>query len=79
MDTLLMLLLARIVVGAGWLMVHVALLLRAAGARQVKVWIRLLVLVPPFAPLVGLRVGARPLAYLWCLHGAAYIALWYAS
>lgn len=79
MDTLLWLLVFRILVGAGWLMVHVALLLRAAGAQQVKVYIRLLALVPPLAPLVGLRVGARPLTYLWCMHGAAYLALWYAS
>jgi len=79
MDTLLWLLVFRILVGAGWLLVHVALLLRAAGARSVTVWIRLLVLVPPLAPLVGLRVGARHLTYLWCLHGAGYLALWYAS
>jgi hypothetical protein len=79
MDTLLLLLVSRILVGAGWLMVHVALLLKAAGARGVKAWIRLLVLVPPLAPLVGLRLDARPLAYLWCVHGAAYLALWYAS
>jgi hypothetical protein len=79
MDTLLALLLARILVGAAWLMTHVALLLRAAGARHVSSWLRLLVLVPPLAPVVGIRVGARVASYAWCVLAAGYIALWYAS
>lgn len=79
MNQLLGLLIARILVGAAWVVVHVALLVRAGGAREEKAWVRWLALVPPFAPLVGLRLEARVLSYAWCVLSAAYIALWYAS
>jgi hypothetical protein len=70
--TLLLLLIAAF---AAWLLVHLALLVRVARAQQLSRGLRAAALLPPVAPVVGWLAGARMLASIWALLGAAYLAL----
>jgi hypothetical protein len=69
------LLLSLIAVGAGWLVVHVLLLARAARSDRLDKRIRLLAWLPPATPVVGWMAGARVLATLWALQAAVYVWL----
>ena len=66
------LLLSLIVVGAGWLLVHAMLLVRALRAARLARRIRLLAWLPPATPIVGWIGGARALSALWAAHGLVY-------
>ncbi len=67
--------LALVIVGAGWLLVHLLLLLRIARARQVGWPLRLLAVLPPATPIVGFVARARGLSLLWALQGLGYLVL----
>ena len=69
------LLLALIAVGAGWLLVHLMLLARAARAIPLGRGLRLLAWLPPATPVVAWLAGARALPVLWALHAAIYVWL----
>ena len=69
------LLLALIVVGAGWLLVHAMLLVRSVRAAQLSRALRWLAWLPPATPVIGWLAGARVLGALWAVHAVAYIWL----
>lgn len=71
----LMLLLALIAVGAGWLLVHLMLLVRTLRAARLSRGVKLLAWLPPATPIVGWIGGARALSVLWGLHGLLYVWL----
>ena len=66
---------ALVVVGAGWPLVHVALLIRTARAPGLRFGMRLLAWLPPATPIVSWRAGARVLPVLWIVNAAIYVAL----
>jgi hypothetical protein len=69
------LLLGLITVAAGWLLVHVMLLVRTSRATELGRALKLLAWLPPATPVVGWAGGARALAVLWALHGLLYVWL----
>jgi hypothetical protein len=71
-------LLSLVLVGAGWLLVHLGLLLRLVRSRRehpLSLPLRLLAWLPPATPIVGWLVGARGLCALWTALGLAYLVL----
>jgi hypothetical protein len=68
-------LLAVIAIGAGLIVLHLALLLRALTARQLPGWLRALALVPVVTPVAGWRAGARGLCVAWGALGLLYCTL----
>ncbi len=79
MGSDLSILLALVLNGAVWLVLHVMLLIRAAGAKRLRLAVRALALLPPATPVVAWAAGNRVLPVLWALVGCAYLALWWAS
>jgi hypothetical protein len=72
-------LLGLFLVGAGWLIVHVLLLLRVARAATLPSRVRVLAFLPPVTPWLGWIAGARALTWLWALHCVAYCVLTWLS
>lgn len=72
-DTVL--LLALIVSGAAWLVVHVFLSLRAWRLPNLPPVLRWLAWLPPLTPVAGFMGGAVVWAFVWCLIGATYVVL----
>lgn len=66
---------ALVLVGASWLVLHLALLIRAARAAGVSIAWRLLAWLPPVTPIAGWRAGARVRAVLWVTSLALYLVL----
>jgi hypothetical protein len=62
-------------VGAAWLLVHFALLMRVLRSSELPRWLRLLAWVPPVTPIAGWSAGARQLSALWAAVGVAYWVL----
>lgn len=64
------------VLGAGFLFVHVVLLIRTASAnRRLSLWQRALAWLPPATPVMGWLCGARVLSALWVAQALAYAIL----
>ena len=68
-------LLLLIAVGAGWLLVHFALLIRTLRAPGVSRRLCLLAFLPPATPVAGWLAGARGLSALWIGLGVLYVVL----
>ena len=68
-----------VISGAAWLAIHVALLIRAAGAGRIRPAVRVLALLPPVAPVLAWAAGSRALVVCWILVGATYFSLWLLS
>ena len=68
-------LLALVLTGALWLMVHAALLVRVLQRRDVAIGLRALAWVPVLTPIVGWRVGAKAWSVVWLVVGVAYAVL----
>lgn len=66
---------ALIVVGAGWLLLHAALLIRTARAPGLAIAWRVVAWLPPATPIVAWIAGARVRAIAWVVHAALYFAL----
>ena len=66
---------ALIVVGAGWPLVHAALLIRTARAPGLVFGLRLIAWLPPATPIVAWIAGARVLPMLWITNAVIYVAL----
>jgi len=66
------LLISLIVVGAGWVLVHLMLLARTARAPRLSKRLRLLAWLPLATPLVGWVAGARVLGVLWLVQALLY-------
>jgi hypothetical protein len=66
------LLTSLIVVGAGWVLVHLMLLARTTRAARLSNRLRLLAWLPPATPLVGWVAGARALGVLWLVQALLY-------
>jgi hypothetical protein len=64
--------------GAGWLVSHLSLLMRAVTSGQAHAAVRLLSLFPPATPLVAWYLGHRMAAIVWALFGIVYLGLWMA-
>ncbi|MDH5492446.1 MAG: hypothetical protein OEY14_10880 [Myxococcales bacterium] len=58
--------------GAGMLLAHLAALLAALRSRQPR-WMRAAAILPPLAPIVAWRGGARLGPLLWLLLLLAYL------
>jgi hypothetical protein len=69
------LLLTLIILGAGWLFVHVLLLARCLRAPGLSRGFRLLALLPVATPVVGWYAGARVLSAIWIGCGVLYTGL----
>lgn len=69
-------LLAMVLVGAAWLLLHFVLVARIVRARRVAAWLRGLSLLPPVTPVVGFMSAQRLGSGLWLLLGVAYFVLW---
>jgi hypothetical protein len=69
------LLMTLTVLGAVLLLVHIALLVRAVRAKQLRREWRLLALLPPATPLVAWKAGARALALFWAALLISYAIL----
>ena len=72
-DTLL--LLALIVSGAAWAVVHVALFLRTLRLERVPAPLRWLSWLPPLTPIAGFWGGRSGWAVAWCVVAATYLVL----
>ena len=79
MGSDLSILLALVLCGAVWAILHLVLLIRAAETRRLHLVVRALALLPPATPIVAWAAGTRVLPVLWALVGSAYLALWLAS
>jgi len=66
------LLLSLIAVGAGWMLVHLMLLVRATRAPRLARGLRWLAWLPPAAPVVAWLAGARVLPVMWVVLAAIY-------
>jgi hypothetical protein len=66
------LLVALVVLGAAWLLVHLLLLWRALRAQQLGRGLRALALVPPATPVLAFMAGARLAVLAWVALGATY-------
>ena len=66
---------ALVLVGAGWLVLHAALLIRTARAPGVSRPWRLLAWLPPMTPIVAWRAGARVRAVAWVVSMTLYFVL----
>jgi hypothetical protein len=60
---------------AGFMLAHLALLMRAARAPQLPLTLRLLCWLPPLTIIAGWRAGARVLSLIWAALGIAYCVL----
>jgi hypothetical protein len=60
---------------AGFMVAHLALLMRAARARQLPLPLRLVCWLPPFTLVAGWRAGAHVLSLLWAVLALAYWVL----
>jgi hypothetical protein len=69
------LLLALIVLGALWAVLHVALSLRVLRLRNLPRALRWFGWLPPLTPVAGFVGGAPFWALLWCIVAAAYLVL----
>jgi hypothetical protein len=69
-------LLAMVLVGAAWLLLHLVLFARIVRARRVAVWLRPLALLPPLTPVAGFMSALWLSSSLWILLCAAYLVLW---
>jgi hypothetical protein len=69
------LLLALIVLGAIWAVVHVALFLKTWRLPGIPRVLRFLSWLPPLTAVAGFWGGATAWAWLWCIVGAAYLVL----
>jgi hypothetical protein len=69
------LLISLIAVGAGWVLVHLMLLVRTTRAARLSTRLRLLAWLPPATPVVGWAAGARALGILWLVHALLYFWL----
>lgn len=68
-------LIAWIVIGAAWLVVHVFLVIAAIRGGALLPRLRWAALFPPAAPIVGWFVGAQPASIAWCVLGLIYLVL----
>lgn len=69
-------LIAQIVVAAAWALCHLRLVLRTTTTkRNVSLWLRALVLIPPATPFAAFLAGQRGFPVLWFALAAAYAAL----
>jgi len=68
-------LLALTLTAALWMLLHLALSLRAASSPGLPRWLRYLGWLPPLTLLAGYRAGAKARALLWCLVALAYLVL----
>lgn len=76
MTSDLALLIAQIVVAAGWALCHLRLLLRTTTTkRRVALWLRFVVWIPPVTPIAAFLAGQRAFPVLWFALAAAYAAL----
>ena len=66
---------ALTVSAAIWLLLHLALSLRAARSPLLPRWLRVLGWLPPLTPLAGFLAGARARAIVWCIVAATYLVL----
>lgn len=66
---------ALTVTAALWIVLHLALSLRAARARQLPAWLRASAWLPPLTLLAGIWCGARALTVCWMIVMAAYLVL----
>ena len=69
------LLLAWILVGAAFVVTHLAVLRTAWKARGLALGVRLLALLPPLAPFVAWMAGRRATPVLWVALVLTYIGL----
>ena len=69
------LLLALIVSGAAWMVVHVFLSLRAWRLPNLPRALRWLAWLPPLTPVAGFMGGAVVWACVWCVAAVTYIVL----
>lgn len=60
---------------AVWLVLHLALSLKAARARALPGWLRFGAWLPPLTPIAGYASGARVRSALWCIVAVAYLVL----
>ena len=60
---------------AGFMVAHLALLMRAARARQLPLPLRLFCWLPPITLVAGWRAGARAMSVVWAVLGLAYCVL----
>lgn len=61
--------------GALWLLLHLALSLRAARSTGLPKWLRATGWLPPLTPVAGFWSGARVRAIAWCIVAAVYLVL----
>jgi hypothetical protein len=66
---------ALTVTAAIWVLLQLALSLRAARSSRLPRWLRVLGFLPPLTPLAGFLAGARARAVGWCIVGATYLVL----
>ncbi len=69
------LLAAWVLVGAAFLVTHLAVLRTAIRARDLPVGVRLLALLPPLAPFIAWLAGRRSTPVLWVLFLLIYVGL----
>jgi hypothetical protein len=69
------LLIALVVVGAMWLVAHVAVLWKSLRAKELAWYYKLLAIVPVAAPGVAWVAGSRVAPIVWGVLGAAYVTL----
>lgn len=68
-------LIAWVLVGAAFIVVHMVALWQAIRAQQVAVRWRALALLPPATPVVAWMSGARTVPVLWGVILVAYVVL----
>jgi hypothetical protein len=66
---------ALTVSAATWLLLQLALSLRAARSPRLPRWMRFWGWLPPLTPLAGFLAGARVRAIIWCIVAATYLVL----
>jgi len=77
MSVDLWLLLGLTAVGAGWIGVHLILLIRVVNLKRFSLAVRTLALIPIATPIIVWFGGHRLLVILWILHAVAYLTLWF--
>ena len=77
MSVDLWLLLGLTAVGAGWIAVHFALLMRLVSLKRFSLAVRVLAMIPIATPVVVWLGGHRLLAILWISHALVYLTIWF--
>ncbi|MBN1656135.1 MAG: hypothetical protein JXA30_20370 [Deltaproteobacteria bacterium] len=77
MNTDLWLLLGLTIVGGGWFVVHIVLLMRIVKSKRFPPLTRVAALIPIATPVMVWMTGRRSLVLFWIFTGSLYFALWF--